>query len=129
MDDDLPLLAEALSREISLGTAGMDRFTGFAIPDIRLAAETLARYGLSTLEITRHAEKDERRLFLSERREAGRKPVAEIQLLAQLFSHFEPIAGNQRPNTKDPAYEEIALPRKLAESTADLRGDRWIPQA
>ena len=99
----------------------MDRFTGFTIPDIQQAAYTRARYRLSTLEVIRHADKDERRLFLSEFRGTGRKPFTETHLLMQLFSHFEPIAAKQRPNIKDPAFEEIALPRKLSSYTSDLR--------
>ena len=45
-----------------------------------------------------------------------------MQRLMQLFSHFEPITAKQRSNIKDPAFEEIVLPRKLASYSADLRG-------
>ena len=45
-----------------------------------------------------------------------------MQLAVRLFSHFEPIAAKQRSNIKDPDFEEIVLPRKLAAYTADIRG-------
>ena len=40
----------------------------------------------------------------------------------QLFSHFAPITAKSRANVKNPAYEEVAIPSKMAEYAADLRG-------
>ena len=115
-------LATALFQAITLETAGRDRFAGYTDEDFHQAAETLVRYRLSTLDMIRHTERGARRLFLSECREADQKPFTEMQLLMQLFSHFEPITAKQRSNIKDPAFEEIVLPRKLAAYAADLRG-------
>ena len=39
----------------------------------------------------------------------------------QLFAHFLPISAKHRANAKDPAYEEVVIPRRLAEYSVDLR--------
>ena len=39
----------------------------------------------------------------------------------QLFAHFRPLSAKKRANTKDPSYEELAIPRRLAEYSVDLR--------
>ena len=39
----------------------------------------------------------------------------------QLFAHFQPLSAKQRANTKDPAYEELVIPRRLAEYSVDRR--------
>ena len=45
-----------------------------------------------------------------------------MQLPMHLFAHFVPMAAKRRTNVKGPAYEEVAIHRKLAEYKADLRG-------
>ena len=112
--DELRPLVVDLGRELTRETAGRDRFVGFAAPDLSQAAETLVRYRLSTLEIIRGAKRDARRLFLNECRESGRKSFPEMQLIAQLFAHFAPMTAKSRANVKDPAYEEVVIPRKLS---------------
>ena len=49
------------------------------------ASATLVRYRLSRLPIVRHAERDARRLFLSELRGHEQKSFPEMQLLMQFF--------------------------------------------
>ena len=92
----------------------MGRFVGFSDAYLLQEAETLARYRLSTLEIIRYAERDARRLFRNECREAGRKTSPEMQLIMQLFAHFVHMEAKSRTNVKDPAYEEVVIPRKLS---------------
>ena len=86
------------------------------------AASSLVRYRLTTLAVIRHTERDARRLFLSELRENERKSFPEIQLLMQLFSHFQPVVARQRLNSKDPSFEELVIPQRLAVYKADLSG-------
>ena len=59
-----PSLADFLA-DITQEIAGRGRFDGFLPPDLLRDAETLVRYRLSTLEITRRTERDARRLFLA----------------------------------------------------------------
>ena len=115
-------LVSTLANDLLRETAGRERFAGFSEPDIRQAADSLVRYRLSTLEIIRHTERDARRLFLAEIREAEGKSFPELHLLMQLFSHFQPIVTKLRANAKDPAFEELVIPRALARYTADLSG-------
>ena len=86
------------------------------------AAYTHVRYRLSSLAIIRHTERDARRLFLSELRGDERKSFPEMQLLMQLFSHFAPVVARQRLNSKNPPFEELVIPQRLAGYTADLSG-------
>ena len=116
------MLINQLSSELLAETAGRDRFADFSELDLRQAATTLVRYRLSSLATIRHTERDARRLFLSELRENERKSFPEMQLLMQIFSHFAPVVVRQRLNAKDPSFEELVIPQKLAQYTADLKG-------
>ena len=104
------------------GTAGRERLEAFTAQDMEQAAETLVRYRLCNLSTIRHAERDARRLFLSELMDNERKSFPELQLLMQLFSHFAPVVARQRLNAKDPSFEELAIPKKLARYTSNLSG-------
>ena len=119
MERHLYPLAEALAADIIRETKGRDSFAAFFPPDFHQAAETLVRYRLSTLQIIRQTDKDARRMFLADLRDLERKAFPEMQLLMQLFSHFAPVA-KPRTNLKDPPFEEVVLPVKLKDYTADL---------
>ena len=59
-------------------------------------------------------------MFLSDLRGLGRRSFPEMQLIAQLLSHFSPQLAKQRTNSKDPLLEEVVLPKSLRAYTADL---------
>ena len=58
-------------------TRGLGRFAAFDARDIQRAAETLARYRLTTLGSTQQIDRGARRTFLSGLRDLGRKDSPE----------------------------------------------------
>ena len=81
--------------------------------EIRWAAETLARYRISSLAILRRADRDARAMFIKDLREIERRSFPEMQLVRHLLGHFAPPKVKQRPNEKNPAIEEIVLATRL----------------
>ena len=52
-------------------------------------------------------------MFARDLRAAERRRFPRAQLILQLIAHFSPRRMRNRPNTRDPAYEEAVIPDKL----------------
>ena len=96
----------------------MGIFPALAHEDFALAAETLARYRLSNLAISRQTDRESRGTFL---RDQERKDIPEMQLSIRLLSHFRPNLAKRRANLQGPPFEESATPPNLQTYTSDLR--------
>ena len=83
-------------------------------------AGTFVRYRLTSLDVIRQADRDARRMLLSDLMELGRMFFHEMQLPMQLLSHFSPKLVNHRNNSKAPVFGEVFLPGNLQSYTADL---------
>ena len=115
----IPLI-ERLLAEILAETNGRDRFAAASHADFRMAAETFVRYRLTSLNVIRQTDAAARRMFLSDLRELDRRSFPEMQLITQLLGHFTPQLAKQRTSSKDPLFEEVVLPERLRNYTADL---------
>ena len=69
LDFRLIPVVRALTADLTAETAGRDRFQTVTPTDLFDAAETFARYRLTSLDIIRHTDRDARRMFLSDLRE------------------------------------------------------------
>ena len=78
----------ALFRDLTVETNGRERFPMSTPADIHLAAETFARYRLTSLAVSRQTDAAARRMFLSDLRDLYRRSFPEMQLIMQLLSHF-----------------------------------------
>ena len=85
----MPVVRE-LAAELAAETAGRDRFQTVTHADLYRAAETFARYRLTSLDIIRRADRDSRRMFLCDLRELGRCSFPQMQLIMQLLAHLRP---------------------------------------
>ena len=110
----------ALAADLTTETAGRDRFQTVTPTDLFDAAETFARYRLTSLDIIRHTDRGSRRVFLSDLRELGRRSFPQMQLIMQLLAHFTPQITKPRSNAKDPLFGELAIPERPRNFTADL---------
>ena len=106
----------ALFREITAETNGRERFAMATPADFHLAAETFARYRLTSVAVILQTDADARRMFLSDLRALCRRSFPEMQLL----SHFSPQLAKRRTSSKGPLYEEVVLPERVRAYTADL---------
>ena len=115
----IPLI-ETLLAETLAETNGRDRFAAATHADFRMAAETFVRYRLTSLNVIRQTDAAARRMFLSDLRELGRRSFPEMQLAMLMLGHFTPQLAKQRTSSKDPLFEEVVLPGRLRNYTADL---------
>ena len=114
--------AGQLEAELFRETRGRGRFAAFPEDEFHESAGILARYRIASLETLHQTPKDARAMFMRDLREAERRPFPELQLMLQILGHFPPIQLQIRPNTNDPAYEELVIPERLRTFTADLSG-------
>ena len=98
MDHRLLSVVHALAADLVAETAGRDRFLTVTPADLYRAAETFARYRLTSLDIIRHKDRDARRTFLSDLRGLGRRSFPQMQLIMQLPAHFTPQIMKSRDN-------------------------------
>ena len=89
---------------------------------MRDAAETLVRYRIVSLAVLRLTDRESRAMFVRDLREGERRTFPQMQLLLQLLGHFHPQQQRNRPNAKDPSYEEVVIPTRLANFSVDFRG-------
>ena len=120
MDPILLPMVGALAGELVAETRGRERFATSPERDIWREAGTFARYRLASLAVIRRADRDDRRMFISDLRELDRRSFPEMQLLMQLLSHFWPKLIKPRNNTNGPIYEEDVLHERLKAYTSDL---------
>ena len=100
----------ALADEIFRGERGRGAFRYLPAGGFTAAAEIFARYGIHSLEILRQAQKEDCQTPLRDLREIERLSFPEMQLMRQILGHFPARLLLARPNAKDPAFEEIAIP-------------------
>ena len=113
-------VAHALNAELTAETAGRDRFHTIAPTDLYHAAETFARYRLTSLGIIRRADMDARRMFFADLRGLAAALPPQMQLIAQLMSHFTPHIMKSMANAKDPLFGELVIPERLRNFPAGL---------
>ena len=116
----LPQAVRDLAADLIAVAGGRERFAPATPGGLLVAAETFARYRLTKMPIIRQSDLMERRTFLSDLRELGRRPFPATQLIMHLVAHFAPMRTRSRANSKDPPYEEIVLPEKLRRYSPDL---------
>ena len=90
LDVRLLPLADSLTADFPQETAGRGRFLALTPADSYHSVETFVFYRLTSLDIIRRADRDSRRMFSPALRELGRRSLPEMQLIAQLLSHFTP---------------------------------------
>ena len=118
-----PIMAPAINalfRELTAETNGRERFVMATPEDIHLAVETFARYRLTSLAFVRQTDASSRRMLLADMVELGRLAFPEMQMAAQMLSHFSPQLAIQRTSSKDPMFGEIVLPERLRAYAANL---------
>ena len=120
LDFRLMSAVRALNADLTAETAGRDRLQTATPTDLFGAAETFARYRLTSLGILRHTDRDSRRMFLSDLRELGRCSFPQMRRIMQLLARFTPQIKKSRDNDKVPLFEELAIPERLRNSPADL---------
>ena len=103
-------------------TAGRDRFSTFSEVELRGAAETFARYRIAPLAALRKTDRESRSMFVRDLREGERRTFPQMQLILQLLGHFHPLHVRNRPNSKDPSFEEVVIPARLANFSVDFHG-------
>ena len=86
-----------LPHELTTEIRGRERFAATTPADIHLAAETFPRYRLTSLAVIRQTDASDRRMFLSDLRELGRRSFPEMQLITQLLSQFTPWSSAIAP--------------------------------
>ena len=115
----------ALVLELQTEIRGRERFQDFGEADILWAAETFVRYRIANVASLRRTDREARAMFIKDLREVEKRTFPEMQLILQLLNHFAPQQVKQRPNEKNPAYEEIVLAAKLGPNgnfMVDFRG-------
>ena len=113
-------MADAPAAELTQATAGSDRFLTVTPADLYHSAETCVMYRLTSLDISRRAERGARRLFPADLREFRRRSFHEMQLVAGRLSHFSHHIAKSRANANDPLFGDIVLPAKLRNFADDL---------
>ena len=103
----------ALVLELQAEIRGRERFQDFGEADIVWAAETFVRYRIASLASLRRTDREARAMFIKDLREVEKRTFPEMQLVLQLLNHFAPQQVKQRPNEKNPAFEEVVLATKL----------------
>ena len=88
---------------------------------MRDAAETLVRYRIASLAVLRQTDREPRTMFARDLRDGERRTFSQMHLLLQILGHFSPQLRN-RPNAKDPSYEEVVIPSRLATFAVDFSG-------
>ena len=51
-----------------------------------------------------------------------RRTYPQMQILLRIIAHFNPQQLRSRPNANGPSYEEVAIPTRLANFSADFSG-------
>ena len=95
-------------------------FERFPHADFLNAAGTCARYRLTSLDITRRADRDSHRMFLYDLGEIGRRSSPEMQLIAHLMVRPAPQIMKSRADAKDPMFEEHVIPERIRNFSSDL---------
>ena len=105
-------------------TTGRERLNAFTPAEIRDAAETLARYRITSLAVLRQADRGSRIAndvcTRFTRRGSARLP--EDSASSSNPRPFSPQQMRNRPNAKDPSNGEVAIPARLAKFAVDFRG-------
>ena len=107
----VPLLAphlipavESLADELIRETSGRDRFAMATQMGLYAAAETLARYRLTSLAALRQTDRDARRMFLADLRGLERRAFPDMQPPTARLSHFTPHLVKPRSNANGPPF-------------------------
>ena len=87
---------------------------------MRDAAETLARYRVASLAVLRQTDRASRTMFVRDLREGDRRAFPQMQLLLQIVGHFSPHQLRNRPNAKNPSYEEVVSLARMATFDVDF---------
>ena len=108
----------ALFQEFYREERGRWRFATATAQEFRVSPETFARYRLTSLSVIHLADRDARRMFLSDLRNFDGRAFPGTQLAAQLSNHFTRQLAKHRPNAQAPHLEEAVIPERLRPYTA-----------
>ena len=118
---DIPR-ATRLEDRIPRDARGWGRFAASPVGEFADAATSLVRYRIRSLGILRQTQKDARTMFMRDLREVEHRSFPEMQLPIRILGRFLPVQLMARPNSKGPAYEELAIPDRMIEFAVSLRG-------
>ena len=83
-------VVDVLAAELIQDTAGRDRFQSVTPDDLYRSAEIFVRYSMTSVDVIRHTDRGDRRMFFSDLREIDRRFLRDVQMVMKLLSHFSP---------------------------------------